>query len=161
MFDWLRRKASWQPPQIAGEERDLRTFGPSDRPVSRTARWHGSELIVETADAGSVSIFDLTLPDLEQCRINFRFRIKTEAATSAVYPEMWCRIPDKGLFFSRGVDRKIQGMVDWTDVEIPFYLEKGQRADLLHLNLAFEGAGVARLEGIRVTTAMLRGTGSE
>ena len=153
MFDWLRRKASWKPPQVSGEERDLRTFGTSDRPVSRTARWNGSELIVETGDAGCVSLFDLPLPDLEQCRITYRFRIQTEALKASVYPEMWCRIPEKGLFFSRGMDRKIQGTVDWAEVEISFYLEKGQRADLLHLNLAFEGAGGVRLKDIRVTTA--------
>lgn len=161
MFEWLRRSQTWKPPQVSGEERDLRTFGPSDTPVSRAARWSGSELIVESGDAGSVSLFDLALPDLEQCRITYRFLIQTEALKASVYPEMWCRIPEKGLFFSRGVDRKIHGTVDWTEVEIPFFLEAGQRADLLHVNLAFEGAGAVRLKDIRVSTAAVRARGTE
>ena len=161
MFEWLRRSQTWKPPQVSGEDRDLRTFGPSDGPVSRAARWSGSELIVEAEDAGSISLFDVSLPGLEQCRITYRFRIHTEGLKACVYPEMWCRVPEKGLFFSRGVDRKIRGTVDWTEVEIPFFLEAGQRADLLHLNLAFEGAGTVRLRDIRVSTAPVCARGTE
>ncbi len=81
--------------------------------------------------------------------------IHTKDLSSAVYPEMWCRIPKKGEFFSRGVENKIKGTNDWIQVEIPFYLQKGQLADLLHLNLVFEGEGTVRLKGIEVTSAQI------
>jgi hypothetical protein len=54
---------------------------------------------------------------------------------------MWVRLPDKGQFFSRGLDQTVSGSVDWTSVEIPFFLQKGQRADLVKLNVSFQGAG--------------------
>jgi hypothetical protein len=153
MFDWLRRTAVWKPPQVSGDEREIRAFGPSDRPVSRSASWSGSELIVEAGEAGSIALFDLPLPHVERCRITYRFIVDADALQAPVYPELWCRIPERGLFFSRGVDRKVSGRVDGAELEIPFYLEAGQRADLVHLNLAFEGAGAVRLRDIRVSTA--------
>ncbi len=66
---------------------------------------------------------------------------------------MWCHIPEKGKFFSKGVDSKISGTNDWIQVEIPFYLGPGQVADLLNLNLVFEGEGTVRLKDIEVTSA--------
>lgn len=153
MFDWLRRTAAWTPPQVSGNERELRAFSPSDKPVSRSAWWSGSGLVVEAAEAGSIALFDLPLPNLERCRITYRFTIDADALKAAVYPKLWCRIPERGLFFSRGVDRKVSGQVEGAELEIPFYLEAGQRADLLHLNLAFEGAGAVRLRDIRVSLA--------
>jgi hypothetical protein len=47
----------------------------------------------------------------------------------------------------------VSGRVEWAELEIPFYLESGQRADLLHLNLVFEGAGTVRIRDIRVSSA--------
>jgi hypothetical protein len=110
-------------------------------------------LVIEAAEAGSIALFDLAVAGAERCRITFHLAIHAEALKAAVYPEMWCRIPERGLFFSRGVDRKVSGRVEWAELEIPFYLESGQRADLLHLNLVFEGAGTVRIRDIRVSSA--------
>jgi len=54
---------------------------------------------------------------------------------------MWCRLPGRGEFFSKGVDQAVEGTTDWVSCEIPFYLKKGQRPDLIKLNLAIEGSG--------------------
>ena len=140
-------------PARSGDNRELRTFSPSDKPVAGSAWWSGSELIVEAADAGSIALFDLLLPNIERCRITYRVTIDADALKAPVYPELWCRIPERGLFFSRGVDRKVSGHVEGVELEIPFYLEAGQRADLIHLNLAFDGARAVRLRDIRVSMA--------
>lgn len=154
MFDWLRSRASgWKAPAPTGPAVLIRTFGPSDPPVANSARWQGNELEVRSDEASIKSLFDVPLPNIEQCLVFYRFLIHTDNLKSAVYPQMWCRIPEKGQFFSQGIDRKISGTNAWIQVEIPFYLEKGQVADLLHLNLAFEGAGTVRLKNIEVTSA--------
>jgi hypothetical protein len=141
---------SWTPPKTAGLPKSIRLLGPSDSPVAESASWDGTQLVVKSDEAGSKSLFDVPLKNLEHCVITYRFKIKTDALPSAVYPEMWCRIPEKGQFFSRGLDRKVRGSNDWKEVEIPFYLQQGQQADLLHLNLAFEGRGTVRLKDIEV-----------
>ena len=107
----------------------MRRFAPTDTPASPAARWSDSELVVHSESAGSVSLFELP-SDLRQCRIAFKFRIQAADLKPFVYAEMWCRIPNKGQFFSRGLDQKICGTVNWTEVEIPFFLEQEQRADL-------------------------------
>jgi len=153
MLDWLKSKsAGWTPPETTGPPVEIQAFDPSDAPLAKSAEWQGNDLEVRSEDAATKSLFDVALPSVEQCMISYRFLIHTEDLQAAVYPEMWCRIPEKGQFFSRGVERKISGTNHWLQVEIPFYLKKGQVADLLHLNLVFEGAGTVRLKNIEVTS---------
>jgi len=153
MFEWLKRSTSWQPSHVTGGERVLKSISAGDTPVSTTASWNGTELVVRCEEAGSIALFDVPLPNVEQCRITYRFRITAADLKSAVYPEMWVRLPERGLFFSRGVDRKIKGPVEGAAVEIPFFLERGQRADFAHLNLACEGPVVVRLADFEIGIA--------
>jgi hypothetical protein len=51
------------------------------------------------------------------------------------------RAPSKGEFFSKGLDQKVRGTTGWATYEIPFFFNKGERADLVKLNVAFEGPG--------------------
>jgi hypothetical protein len=71
----------------------------------------------------------------------YRAKVKTRDLAAPGFLEMWVRVPDKGQFFSRGLDQTVSGSVDWTSVEISFFFQKGQRADLVKLNVAFQGAG--------------------
>jgi hypothetical protein len=141
-----------------GSPRRIRRLQPADPPLSTSAKWLGDVLQVEASAASTKSLFDVPLERLDQCLLTYRFRIKCNHLTAAVYPELWCRIPEKGQFFSRGVDRKIRGTHDWTEVEIPFHLEPGQPADLVHLNLVFEGAGKVELREIEVLATPLKPT---
>ena len=125
-------------------------------PIAGSARWIGDELRVESQEAAIKSLFDVPLPQLGQCRIDYAFLIRTEALQSAVYPMMWCRVPEMGQFFSKGIDKKVSGTHDWTAMQIPFYLEQGQVADLLQLNLAFEGPGQVWLKQITVLSTPVR-----
>ena len=140
----------WQPPTPAGEPVRIRALDLSDRPIDASATWNGAELVVSAEKGTAVHLFDVALDRAEQSMITYRFRIKTENLQNAVYPEMWCHVDGKGKFFSRGLDRKVRGTNDWPLVEIPFFLESGQRASLLNLNLVFEGAGAVRLKEIEV-----------
>ena len=148
---------SWKlkPPETTGPPVQLRAITSADAPISKSASWQGDVLEVRSDEAATRKLFDVELSQVEQCMLAYRFLIHTKDLSSAVYPEMWCRIPKKGEFFSRGVENKIKGTNDWIQVEIPFYLQKGQLADLLHLNLVFEGEGTVRLKGIEVTSAQI------
>ena len=145
----------WQLPEPTGPPVQLRAITSADAPISKSASWQGDVLEVRSDEAATLKLFDVELSQVEQCKLAYQFLIHTKDLSSAVYPEMWCRIPKKGEFFSRGVENKIKGTNDWIQVEIPFYLRKGQLADLLHLNLVFEGEGTVRLKGIEVTSAQI------
>lgn len=153
---FISRSRKWSAPETTGTAVSVRRFDDSDKPISRNAVWHGDELQVDAHEAATVSLFEVPVSGLEQCMITYRFRIQCDALERAVYPEMWCRIPEKGRFFSRGLDRKVRGPVDWQLVEIPFYLNEGQRPDLLELNLVFEGRGSVRLKDIEILSTPLK-----
>jgi hypothetical protein len=63
---------------------------------------------------------------------------------------MWVRIPGEGEFFSRGLDRPLTGTTSWAAVATPFFLEAGQRPDLIRLNLVVNGKGRAWIDDIRL-----------
>ena len=147
--------SGFQPPQPAGPPKQIVSLTPTDEPISEGARWEGEELVVSTNEKTTVRLFEVPITDQEQCMLTYRFRIKTEDLKASVYPEMWCRLPGQGEFFSRGLNQKVRGTNDWMSLEIPFYLKEGQRPELLKLNLVFEGAGIVRLKEIGVLATPL------
>jgi hypothetical protein len=110
-------------------------------------------LHLRAGQAGAVRLFEVPLTGLEQCALLYRFRILADPLPGPVYAEMWVRIPDRGEFFSRGLDQKVQSAPDWRTVEIPFYLAADQRADQAKLNLVFTSPAAVRLKDIELLAA--------
>jgi hypothetical protein len=139
--------------QPAGPAETVRTFGPSDRPITESGisidegGWR-----IETREAGSVRLFELAEPGVERCVLTYRAELKAADVKGGAYLEMWCRLPGRGEFFSKGLDQKAKGTIDWSWYEVPFNLKAGERPDLIRLNVAFDGPGtlwVRKLELLR------------
>lgn len=141
--------------QPAGPATILRALSPEDEPIAGGAKWHGRELQVTSDGPGPQRLFEVPLSNIDQAMLTYRFRIQTEGLKGHVYPEMWCRVAGVGEAFSRGLHQKLRGTSNWTSQEIPFYLQRGQCADLLKLNLVFEGPGTVRLSDIEVLATPL------
>jgi hypothetical protein len=152
----VRRTSVAQFPPPAGPPKVLRALRPEDEPISGGAKWHGNELEVASDGPGPQRLFEVPLPGIDHSMLTYRFRIQTEGLEKPVYPEMWCRVVGVGEAFSRGLHQKIRGTNNWTSLEIPFYLKEGQFADLLKLNLVFEGSGTVRLSDIEVLATPLQ-----
>ncbi len=121
----------------------VRAFSPArDKPLTRTrvtadqGGWR-----IDPASAGPVRLFEVAGSTCEACRLIYRAKVKTRNLLVPAFLEMWVRVPGKGQFFSRGLDQTVSGSADWVSIEIPFFLEKGQRADLVKLNVSFQGEG--------------------
>jgi hypothetical protein len=151
MFAWIKSLLQgFQPPKASGPAVQIKHFHPKDRPISGHARWEQEHLLVSATKAETVPLFELKLPQVDACILTYRFQISTSDMRSAVYPELWCRVIGAGEFFSRGLNQKLSGNNLNRTIEIQFLLRKGQNADLLKLNLVFEGRGEASLRGIEV-----------
>ena len=50
--------------------------------------------------------------------------------------------------FSRSLDRPISGSVDWSTLETPFFLQKGQRPERIKLNVVVDGRGTLWIDDI-------------
>jgi hypothetical protein len=115
---------------------------PADQPLTRTgvSVWDGGWRI-QPKTPGSVRLFEVARPTCDACRVLYRAKVKAQDLPAPAFLEMWVRVPEKGQFFSRGLDQTVVGSVDWTSIEIPFFFQKGQRADLVKLNVSFQGSG--------------------
>lgn len=159
MFGWIKRHwlgaTRWKPPIVKGPSRKVLEISPADAPIVDTAQWEGSSLVVRSPGGATVALFDVPVKGLDHCMLEYRFEIRADNLQHPVYAELLCRIPNMGEFFSRGLDCKMKGTFDWTSISIPFYLQRGQSPDLLHLNLVFEGPGEVQLRNIVVGASTL------
>jgi hypothetical protein len=113
-------------------------------------------LRVETSDAATVPLFEVVDPNVENARIFYQARLRTENVIGQVYLEMWVRLPGLGESFSRGQQTLLTGTTDWTSQEIPFFLQKGQNPDLIKLNLVINGQGRAWIDDIKLIRGPLK-----
>ncbi len=89
----------------------------------------------------TIRLFEVENPGVEQCIVTYRAKLKTENLNGQAYLELWCRFPGKGEYFSRGLDHTVTGSNDWASYETPFFLKKGEKPDLIKLNIVVKGTG--------------------
>ncbi len=103
-----------------------------------------------------VRLFEVGDIDIENARLIYQAKLRTEGVEGQVYLEMWCHFPGKGEFFSRGLQTPLTGTTDWTTEETPFFLKKGENPDNVKLNLVIDGQGTAWIDDIRLVKGLLR-----
>jgi hypothetical protein len=101
-------------------------------------------------------LFETGDVDVENARLVYRARLRTENVEGHVYLEMWCHFPGKGEFFSRGIQTPLTGTTEWTTEETPFFLKKGENPDNVKLNLVMNGKGRAWIDDIHLLKAPLK-----
>src|SRR5882762_8506795 len=154
MLNWL--KARFGSPTPSGPPETVRRFSASDSPLSRDGITAGHDgWLIEAKTPQTVHLFELQNPQVEQCVVAYRAKMKSEALSGHAFLEMWCRLPGRGEFFSKGLNQTITGTTDWASYEIPFYLKKGQRPDLIKLGLVIEGRGKVSMKDVELLKAPL------
>jgi hypothetical protein len=101
-------------------------------------------------------LFELNDIDVENSRLTYRARLRTEAVAGQAYLEIRVGFSGRGEYFSRSLDSALNGSVDWTTVETPFLLKKGQNPDYVKLNLVIEGRGTAWIDDVRLLKGPLK-----
>jgi hypothetical protein len=147
-------------PVCAGSGEVLRSFPIDDLEgvidgdsvtLDKAVSWDGKgSLRIEAGDPVVVSLFRIKEIDLEDSKLIYKARVKTEGAKGAVYLEMWLTFPGKGSFFSRGLDNTITSDTDWTTLETPFLLKKGENPDTALLNIVINGKGTVWVDSIEL-----------
>lgn len=155
MPSWF--KSLFKQSEPAGSPQKIRDFNISDKPVTRDGiavdqdSWR-----IEFKENQVVRFFEVTDPAIEQCMLTYRARVKAANVKGRVYLEMWCRLPGHGEFFSKGFHQAVKGTTDWASYDIPFYLKKGQRPDLIKLNVVAEGQGTFWIKDIELLQTPLK-----
>ncbi len=155
MASWL--KSILRNPQPSGPPETVRQFLTSDPTLSHDGiTIEQDSWVVDSREEMTVRLFEVQAPLVEQCLLTYRAMVKSEDLAGRAYLEMWCRLPGRGEFFSKGLTQAVKGTTDWGSYETPFYLEKGQRPDLIKLNLVVEGRGKVRIRDVELLKTPLR-----
>jgi hypothetical protein len=128
----------------------LRRFTPGEPTLSKDLRVEDGAWVAEDEGSRVIPLFELAGPAVavDSCLLTYQASVKSVNLRGRAYLEMWCRLPGRGEFFSKGLAQTIRGNVDWSSFQIQFRLKKGQRPDLIKLNLAIEGRGTVWIKDI-------------
>ena len=112
-------------------------------------------LKVMAVEPTTVRLFEVGDLDVEDARLIYQAKIRTEGVEGQVYLEMWCHFPGQGEFFSRGLETPLTGTTDGTTEETAFFLKEGENPDNVKLNLVINGKGTAWIDDIRLIAGPL------
>lgn len=103
-----------------------------------------------------VRLFETGDIDVDNARLLYQARLRTENIEGRVFLEMWCHFPGRGEFFSRGLENALSGSTDWTSAETVFFLKEGENPDNVKLNLVIDGKGTAWIDDVHLSKGPLR-----
>jgi hypothetical protein len=129
----------------------LKTFTTADHTISKDVVVTDDKAwLIESKKAQTIRLFEVPDPGVDDCVVIYRAKLKTKDLKEPAYLEMWCRVSGRGEFFSRGLDNTVTGSNDWASYEIPFFLKKGEKPDLIKLNLVLKGAGKVWVKDVQL-----------
>lgn len=153
MLGWFKSLLSPQP--AAGGARLLRRFGMSDatitvdRVIAEADLWR-----IDSITERTVRLFEMPVSGIERCILTYRAQIRTIDSVGRVYLVMWCRVPGRGEFSSKGLQHAVTGGSEWAACETPCFLKAGERPDLIKLNIVC--AGTILVKGVELLHTPLR-----
>jgi tRNA A-37 threonylcarbamoyl transferase component Bud32 len=146
-----RSQLTLESPKTPGP-RLLKAFSPSDPTISKEVALEADKSwVVNSAQTQVVRLFDVPNPGVEDCVVIYRASLKTEGLKGRAYLEMLCRFPEFGEAFSRGLGNTVSGSNDWASYQTPFFLKKGEKPDLIKLNLVVEGVGRVWIKDVELS----------
>jgi hypothetical protein len=104
----------------------------------------------------TVRLFEVSDIDVEDARLTYQARVRTKDVQGQVYLEMWCSFSGKGEFFSRNIQSAVSGSTNWLTMETPFFLKKGEKPDIIKLNLVINGRGTVWIDDVVLLRGPLR-----
>ena len=107
-------------------------------------------LRIDADQSTTVRLYETGDLDIENARLTYQAKVRSENVEGKAYLEMWCQFMGKGDYFSRDLATPVNGTVDWTTEETYFFLKEGENPDNVKLNLVIEGKGTVWIDDIRL-----------
>ncbi len=107
-------------------------------------------LRVESEGPLVVPLFEIEDVNIDNAALIYQASLQSDKLDGQAFLEMWVRVPGKGEFFSRGLNRPVTGTMSWLQASTPFFLQAGQKPDLIRLNLVVNGKGRVWIDDIRL-----------
>ncbi len=103
----------------------------------------------------TIRLYETGDVDVENCRLIYQSKVRTQEVEGQAFIEMWCHFPGKGEFFSRSLQSPLSGTNDWSSQETPFFLKRGENPDNVRINIVINGKGIVWIDDIRLFKAAL------
>lgn len=107
-------------------------------------------LRIETIERTVVRLFEIRDIDIEDARLIYQARIRTENVKGMVYLKMWCHFKGKGEYYSQGLQAPLSGTNEWTTLQTPFSFRKGENPESVKLQLVIDGSGTVWIDDVRM-----------
>jgi hypothetical protein len=104
----------------------------------------------------TVRLYETGDLDIEDARLIYQARLRTEGVEGKAYLEMWCQFTGKGEYFSKGLQSALSGTTEWCMQETPFFLRKGENPANVKVNVVIEGKGTVWIDDIRLIKGPLQ-----
>lgn len=124
-----------------------------DKDVSSDGK---GSLRITARGPATIRLFKVDDIDVENARLTYQAKVRTRNVEGQVYLEMQCHFPEKGEIFSRNSKSAVTGTANWMTMETSCSLEKGERPDLIKLNLVIDGKGTVWIDDIRLIKGPLQ-----
>jgi hypothetical protein len=124
-----------------------------DKDVSSTGK---GSVKMTAKEPRTVKLFETGPVDLDNARLIYKAKLRTDNVKGQAYLEMWCSFPGKGEFFSRGLQNPLSGTNDWTTVDTPFFLKSGEKPDNVKLNVVINGTGTVWIDDVKLLKGPLQ-----
>lgn len=150
MLQWI--KNLFRSPKPVGPPKFIKRIDGSEYTITKEAIVSSEGgWLVDVGESQTIRLFEIEIEDIGNCMLTYRAKLKSEDVRGRSFLEMWCRIPGRGEFFSKGFQNALKGTNDWASYEVPFYLKRGQQSDLIKLNLTIEGGGKVWIKNIELS----------
>lgn len=101
-------------------------------------------------------LYELPSPrGLEGRLIVLTARLKSVGMRGLAFPELWIHAAGRNEVQVRNPVAAVAKTKDWTPVRVEYRCERGERPDLLRVNLVLDGIGRAWIDDIRISSEPL------
>jgi hypothetical protein len=116
----------------------------------------GGSLRAEAGRPRTVRLYELRDPHgLEGRLIVLTARLKSVGMRGGAFPELWIHAEGRNEVQVRNPVAAVGKTRDWTPVRLEYRCERGERPDLLRVNLVLDGIGRAWIDDIRIASEPL------
>jgi hypothetical protein len=102
----------------------------------------------------TISLGEVSGLDVEHAVLVYKGKVKSENLEGQAFLEMWCYVGG-GQYFSRGLNSFVSGSSNWKTLETPFFLQAGQKAEKVILNVIIKGTGTIWIDDVTLSAEPL------
>lgn len=98
----------------------------------------------------TIRLYEVPLPKVENSTMTYKAKVKTQDFGGDAYLQMLVHFPSGGEMEAQNYNKATGGTTDWVAMEVPFSVRKGQKPDVVRLNLILNGAGTVWVDDVHL-----------